>query len=181
VWVCARRVACGVRRARRHPPLARALTTTNETLKQQKNHKVKEELGALGVRVASFNADLLYEPWQVLDDDNEPFTTFKDFWDRCLSMPYAPPLPLPPPASLPPVPDAVVGVPVAAVDWFASPEQEAATQALAHRWDPRPEAARARLDKFLATALPTFEHDRAKVGFFRCWGFFVVVWRVGFF
>jgi len=47
--------------------------------------------------VQSFNADLLYDPWEVTDDEGHPFNMFMPFWNRCLSMPYDPPAPLLPP------------------------------------------------------------------------------------
>lgn len=62
-----------------------------------RDHRVKEVLTAEGVNVHSFNADLLYEPWEVLDQEGQPFTTFSGFWDRCLSMSYDPEAPLLPP------------------------------------------------------------------------------------
>ena len=57
---------------------------------------MKELLTAEGITVQSFNADLLYEPWEVLDDDGGPFTMFAPFWNRFLCMPD-PPAPLLPP------------------------------------------------------------------------------------
>lgn len=57
---------------------------------------MKELLTAEGITVQSFNADLLYEPWEVLDDDGCPFTMFTPFWNRCLCMPD-PAAPLLPP------------------------------------------------------------------------------------
>ncbi|KAK2984635.1 hypothetical protein RJ640_006618 [Escallonia rubra] len=62
-----------------------------------RDHRVKEVLSAQGIAVRSFNADLLYEPWEVLDDQGHPFNTFAAFWDRCLGMPYDPEAPLLPP------------------------------------------------------------------------------------
>nr|BAQ15377.1 cryptochrome 1 [Ipomoea nil] len=62
-----------------------------------RDHRAKEILTAQGVTVRSFNSDLLYEPWEVVDDEGHPFTTFSAFWDRCLSMPYDPEAPLLPP------------------------------------------------------------------------------------
>lgn len=62
-----------------------------------RDHRTKEVLTAQGIAVHSFNADLLYEPWEVLDDVGCPFTTFTAFWDKCLSMPYDPESPLLPP------------------------------------------------------------------------------------
>lgn len=62
-----------------------------------RDHKAKEALSAQGIAVRTFNADLLYEPWEVLDDQGHPFDTFEAFWERCLSMPYDPESPLLPP------------------------------------------------------------------------------------
>ncbi|XP_010538941.2 PREDICTED: cryptochrome-1 [Tarenaya hassleriana] len=62
-----------------------------------RDHRAKEVLTAQGIVVRSYNADLLYEPWEVNDSQGLPFTTFAAFWDRCLSMPYDPEAPLLPP------------------------------------------------------------------------------------
>ncbi|KAF8406018.1 hypothetical protein HHK36_008098 [Tetracentron sinense] len=62
-----------------------------------RDHRAKELLTAQGIVVQSFNGDLLYEPWEVNDDQGRPFTTFSDFWNMCLSMPYDPASPLLPP------------------------------------------------------------------------------------
>lgn len=62
-----------------------------------RDHRAKEVLSAHGVSVRSCNADLLYEPWEVNDDQGHPFDTFAAFWERCLSMPYDPESPLLPP------------------------------------------------------------------------------------
>ncbi|PVH35400.1 hypothetical protein PAHAL_7G172800 [Panicum hallii] len=65
-----------------------------------RDHRLKEMLAAEGIVVQSFNADLLYEPWEVVDDEGQPFTMFAPFWNRCLSMPYDPPAPLLPPKKI---------------------------------------------------------------------------------
>nr|QCQ83079.1 cryptochrome 1-like protein [Ambrosia artemisiifolia]QCQ83080.1 COP1-like protein [Ambrosia artemisiifolia] len=62
-----------------------------------RDHRAKEILTENGIVVQSFNADLLYEPWEVLDDEGQPFMTFSSFWDRCLKMPYDPQPPQLPP------------------------------------------------------------------------------------
>jgi len=64
-----------------------------------RDHRVKELLTAEGITVRSFNSDLLYEPWEVLDDDGCPFTMFAPFWNRCLCMPD-PAAPLLPPKKI---------------------------------------------------------------------------------
>ncbi|KAK4276820.1 hypothetical protein QN277_014926 [Acacia crassicarpa] len=62
-----------------------------------RDHRAKEVLTAQGIAVRSFNADLLYEPWDVNHTDGQPFSTFYAFWERCLSMPCDPEAPLLPP------------------------------------------------------------------------------------
>jgi cryptochrome 1 len=47
--------------------------------------------------VRSFNSDLLYEPWEVNDEEGHAFSTFQDYWNKCLNMPYDPLAPLLPP------------------------------------------------------------------------------------
>jgi hypothetical protein len=44
----------------------------------------------------------------------------------------------------------------AQVDWFFTREQEASTEALAHRWDPAGSAAVARLESFLEQVRAVF-------------------------
>ncbi|GAB2301862.1 Cryptochrome-1 [Dionaea muscipula] len=61
-----------------------------------RDHRAKEVLTAQGIVVRSFNADLLYEPWEVHDDSGH-IVTFSAFWERCLSMPFDPEAPLLPP------------------------------------------------------------------------------------
>nr|AQM74411.1 blue-light photoreceptor [Artemisia annua] len=65
-----------------------------------RDHRMKEVLTNNGIAVRSFNADLLYEPWEILDDKGRPFNTFTEFWDRCLSMPYDPESPQLPPKKI---------------------------------------------------------------------------------
>ncbi|KAI8471040.1 MAG: hypothetical protein J3K34DRAFT_520806 [Monoraphidium minutum] len=134
-----------------------------DSISMVRDQQIKDELRCMGVAAHSFNADLLYEPWQVLDDDGQPYTTFKSYWDKCLAMPFPPPLPLPePPAPLPAVPPHVASLGLDEVDWFMTSEQEASVEALVHRWDPSGAEAVRRLEAFLDMGLPSFEHDRAK-------------------
>lgn len=65
-----------------------------------RDHRAKDALTAEGIAVKSFNADLLYEPWEVTDELGRPFSMFAAFWERCLSMPYDPESPLLPPKKI---------------------------------------------------------------------------------
>jgi cryptochrome 2 len=37
---------------------------------------IKKELSACGISVQSFNGDLLYEPWDIYDENGHAFTNF---------------------------------------------------------------------------------------------------------
>ena len=65
-----------------------------------RDHKVKQGLIRAGIEVNTFNADLLYEPWEISNDDETPFTTFAEFWSKCMDMPTQPDSPLLPPKKI---------------------------------------------------------------------------------
>ncbi|KAL0349025.1 UNVERIFIED_CONTAM: Cryptochrome-2 [Sesamum angustifolium] len=51
-----------------------------------RDHNIKQKLVELGVKVQSYNGELLFEPWEVYDDNGHAFTTFNAYWEKCLSM-----------------------------------------------------------------------------------------------
>lgn len=61
-----------------------------------RDHNIKQKLGELGISVQSYNGELLYEPWEVYDDEGHAFTTFDAFWDKCLHVHNEPASHLPP-------------------------------------------------------------------------------------
>ena len=48
-----------------------------------RDHDVKRRLTETGIVARSFNGELLYEPWEVVDDSGQPFTDFAAFWKKC--------------------------------------------------------------------------------------------------
>lgn len=124
-----------------------------------RDHRVKEVLSAEGVSVHSFNADLLYEPWEVLDQEGRPFTTFSGFWDRCLSMPYDPEAPLLPPKRILPgdvsrcSPDTLV---------FEDELEKGSNALLARAWSPGWSNADKALTTFLNGPLIEYSKNRRK-------------------
>ena len=50
-----------------------------------RDNVVKQGLQAAGIQVHTYNADLLFEPWNVLGDDGLAFNTYDAFWAKCLS------------------------------------------------------------------------------------------------
>lgn len=51
-----------------------------------RDHNIKQKLVELGIDVQSFNSELLFEPWEVYDDDEQAFTTFNAYWEKCLNV-----------------------------------------------------------------------------------------------
>jgi deoxyribodipyrimidine photo-lyase len=66
----------------------------------KRDAKIKAQLSELGVEVKSFNANLLWEPWQVLKKDGTPYKVFTPYYRRgCLSQ-SAPRVPVAAPQNL---------------------------------------------------------------------------------
>lgn len=62
-----------------------------------RDSKIKADLSDQGLTVKSFNASLLWEPWEVLKQDGTPYKVFSPFYRKgCLpNLPPRPPLPKP--------------------------------------------------------------------------------------
>ncbi|KAA3485701.1 cryptochrome-1-like isoform X3 [Gossypium australe] len=48
-----------------------------------RDHSIKEKLAEVGISVESYNGDLLYEPWEIYDEEGRAFSTFVAYWDKC--------------------------------------------------------------------------------------------------
>ncbi|WIA22738.1 hypothetical protein OEZ86_009697 [Tetradesmus obliquus] len=128
-----------------------------------RDHDMKQQLTAAGALCRSYNADLLYEPWTVLDDNGEPFTTFASFWQQLQAMPRQPPVPWPAPAALPAVDSALHSEVLDALPFFSSREQEAAAGQLSSKWRPGCEGGAVRMQQFIQEQLQHFSHRKANV------------------
>lgn len=65
-----------------------------------RDRAVKAGLREDGIEAESFNASLLFEPWDVTNKSGQPFQVFTPFWKHCLGR-EAPPAPLPAPKAIP--------------------------------------------------------------------------------
>ncbi|KAK9819946.1 hypothetical protein WJX72_004261 [[Myrmecia] bisecta] len=126
-----------------------------------RDNEVKAALAARGCHCQSFNADVLYEPWEVLADSGQPFTSFEGFWGRAMNMPYPPPVPLPVPARLPPVPKSVVGLDLPNLG-LMTPEEQLSNAQLEYTWKPGGRGAHLVLEQFVLGRLVNFDQHRAK-------------------
>lgn len=114
----------------------------------EREREVAEKLRAAGTGVESFNASLLFEPWEVLSGEDTPYKVFTPFWKACLRRP-PPPRPLPAPARLRPMRAAPGGDRLADLDLLPAHPDWAAE--FFEHWTPGEEGARQRLDRFLET------------------------------
>eukprot|EP00775_Hariotina_reticulata_P005124 gene5124-5364_t len=128
-----------------------------------RDHLMKQQLTAAGIASRSFNADLLYEPWDVMDSAGQAFTTFQEYWNRVLALPQPPAFPVPPPAIMPKVDTSLHSECLQLMDFFVNREQQDASKQLAKQWAPGTAGGLARLESFLSGQLPHFSHQKANV------------------
>ncbi|WP_104117104.1 deoxyribodipyrimidine photo-lyase [Arthrobacter sp. B1805] len=106
---------------------------------------LKESFAARGVEATSYQANLMYEPWEVTSGSDEAYRVFTPFWRACLAF-RTPRTPLPAPASL-------RGPHLASDDldtWGLLPTAPDWAQGLRDTWTPGEAGAHARLDDFLS-------------------------------
>ena len=122
-------------------------------------------LQSMNVHVESFGADLMYEPWEVMDEKGQPFCTFDKFWNHLVSrMPYEPFMPLPAPIAMPKVHESVKGNRTSMEDMKILTEQEAETcDHLKENWVPGTDSAALTWNTFLSVKLPFFKTQKAMV------------------
>ena len=48
--------------------------------------EIKEHFQPLGINVESYNASLLWEPWEVHKDDGTPYMVFSPFSEKAVLM-----------------------------------------------------------------------------------------------
>ncbi|MGQ9850208.1 MAG: cryptochrome/photolyase family protein [Aggregatilineaceae bacterium] len=127
----------------------------------QRDQAVKTELRNMGVRAESFNGSLLFEPWEVLTREQEPFRVFTPFWKACqrlgLDQPVqAPPVELPsPPPGLGSITLDSLGL-LPKIAWY---------RGFASYWTPGEAGAWQRLLHFIRHALVGYKKERNRPGY----------------
>jgi deoxyribodipyrimidine photo-lyase len=129
---------------------------------RRRDEQIKAELGAAGVRARSFNGSLLFEPWQVLRDRDQPYRVFTPFWKACLKHGIDQPI-LPAPASFAGTRDG--GCEQAAIDALQLlPRAPDWSGGLAARWTPGSPGAQSRLAAFVDEDLAGYTERRDRPG-----------------
>ncbi len=121
-----------------------------------RDRRIKAQCRNLGVEAHSFNAALLFEPWDIRTGGGSGYGVFTPFWRRCLKHGFEAPG------------DAVPDLPVpgrwppgdALEDWELHPRTPDWAAGLRATWQPGEAAARERLDSFLCDAVARYGDDR---------------------
>ena len=122
--------------------------------------RIKSKLAGIGVAAASFNGQLLYEPWTVKTKSDDPFRVFTPFWRACRALPQ-PDEPLRAPGKLKAVTwsgKAPARIAIEALDLL--PTEPDWAGGLRDEWTPGEAGARLRLKDFLDEALPHYIEGR---------------------
>jgi deoxyribodipyrimidine photo-lyase len=127
-----------------------------EPVVRERDGRIKEALRQEGLRVESFNAGLLHEPWTVENKAKRPFQVFTPFWRCCLAK-EEPPVPTPAPDTLT-APKRWPGS-LALSDLGLGPKPDWAS-GLRATWRPGEAGARERLERFVAKALAQYAEHR---------------------
>lgn len=119
--------------------------------------EVKTALKDQGLEVRSFNAALLFEPWEIRTKTGDFYKVFSAFWRACaLAGAPAPPQPAPgairPPQALPQGDDLT--------DWGLTPVKPDWAGGLRAAWTPGEAGALERLDAFLGGPVNHYRTDR---------------------
>ncbi|MEX1196734.1 MAG: deoxyribodipyrimidine photo-lyase [Pseudohongiellaceae bacterium] len=126
-----------------------------------RDRQLKATLKEVDIEAHSFNASLLWEPWEVHKDNGEPYRVFTPYYRRgCLGRP-APQRPRPAPDALPSKPpeDGEVCGPEAIRALGLLPDHPWHKQLETH-WSIGEAGARQRLDDFLANGLDDYREGR---------------------
>lgn len=129
----------------------------------RRDDSIEAALNAAGVAVRSFNAALLFEPWEIATKGGAPYRVFTPFWRACLAAePSAPPLPVP--AFAEPAAAATAGS-EDLDSWGLLPTAPDWAGGLRAAWEPGEAAAQRLLRGFLETGLAGYEAARDRPDF----------------
>ena len=124
---------------------------------EQRDARIKLALREAGCTVESFNAALLFEPWQVLTGQETPYRVFTPFWRECSRRLDSLPLPTPAPERIVHPGRAVSSLPLDALELL--PRASWGT-GISNAWRPGEDAALERLESFLVERLSRYPGGR---------------------
>lgn len=119
--------------------------------------RIKTTLKEQGIVVSSHNAALLFEPWEVRNQQEKPFRVFTPFWKHCQTRLSQQPLPLAAPRKLPGASTAITSLPLASLDLLP---RIAWDTGLREHWQVGEAGAHARLQHFIDHAARDYSTER---------------------
>ena len=121
-----------------------------------RDKSIKEDLAKNGIAVKSFNAALLWEPWEVLKNDGTPYKVFTPYYRRgCLGK-VEPARPLPVPKNIPYGETSAKGN----LDDLSLMPRIRWHEGMESAWNPGEAGARVRLKDFLEGGLHGYKDGR---------------------
>lgn len=123
--------------------------------------QLKAQLRAEGLRVESFQAGLLYEPWTLQTGAGKPYSVFTPFYRASLTK-LTPRLPLSVPGEIIDV-NAGRAEPLrsdALTEWQLLPTRPDWAGGLRDHWQPGEQGAQVRLEQFLASRIEDYQAGR---------------------
>ncbi len=123
---------------------------------ERRDANIKTTLRQQGVRVESFNAALLFEPWMVRTKQGQPFKVFTPFWKTLLAQ-WQLALCFDAPGRLPDSVEGPAGVPLDAL--HLAPDRDW-DRAFWDEWTPGEQGAHATLETFVDGALRGYGEQR---------------------
>lgn len=122
----------------------------------QRDTELKKTLQKSGVRIESFKANLLFDPWEIATGQGEPYKVFTPFWKNCLSRPE----PLGDPLTLPKITVPKLWPESLELEDFELEPKIPWTQGIAATWKVGEAGAQEQLDAFLEDALKDYSEER---------------------
>lgn len=124
-----------------------------------RDRRIKQALSARGAGCHSFNASLLWEPWQVAKQDGTPYRVFTPFYQKGCQNAPVPRQPLPAPARLRLYQDALTDA-ISLAQMALLPDDSQWHQSLCAHWQIGETAAASRLQQFIEESLADYRHGR---------------------
>lgn len=119
--------------------------------------RIKATLKDQGIECSSHNAALLFEPWQVQNQQGKPFRVFTPFWKHCQTRLAEQALPLAAPRKLPAIDQQLPSISLNDLHLLPTIPWD---QGMRAYWQPGEAGAHARLQTFIDTAVQDYKTER---------------------
>lgn len=124
--------------------------------------ELKKDFIEQGINIKSFNASLLFEPWEIKNQQGHPYKVFTQFWKKCLAQ--GPRLP-----TFKMGPSAQFYTDLNSEDlttWGLTPTHPNWAQGFSELWQPGEEGAHQKLESFFTHHLKAYKETRNRPDFY---------------